>query len=109
MFERLRGVRVLARETDKKMDVYSFGVTLFELVTGQVAWPAGRFPRGAPDIIDAVRRGERPVPETEAVDRLKSLGGESCLEIYRRCVRADPNERPVFSDLVRLLTPSINS
>ena len=84
-------------EVDKFADVYSFAITMYEVVTRLRPWVDED---GARLHSNAIRRrvlaGERPkVPE----------GCDASLaDVMQRCWTHEPTDRPTFSDVVVILT-----
>jgi len=90
-------------ETPEK-DVYSFGVLVFELVTGQakwdettVGWARGviRNKKGE-NIVDARLRGEEAGSETERE-------AAECLQVGFLCTAPSPQKRPTMQQVVGVL------
>ena len=78
----------------RKVDVFAFGMLLHEILTGKLPFHGWR----PATIVDEVPKGARPdVPENEDVfpRELQAL--------VRRCWDTDPNERPEFAEIVRIL------
>ncbi|CAL9106095.1 unnamed protein product [Musa textilis] len=80
------------RPYNQKVDVYSFGIVLWELITGMLPFPNMTAVQAA---FAVVNKGVRPViPQ----DCLPALG-----EIMTRCWDANPDVRPSFSEIIRML------
>ncbi|KAI5080875.1 hypothetical protein GOP47_0004058 [Adiantum capillus-veneris] len=79
------------RSYTHKVDVYSFGIVLWELVTGNIPFQKMTAVQAA----SAVVRGARPIIPTNCPDSLT--------KIMTCCWDANPDVRPSFSDVVRLL------
>ncbi|AEE85868.1 putative dual-specificity kinase TKL-Pl-4 family [Arabidopsis thaliana] len=80
------------RPYTQKVDVYSFGIVLWELITGLLPFQNMTAVQAA---FAVVNRGVRP---TVPADCLPVLG-----EIMTRCWDADPEVRPCFAEIVNLL------
>ncbi|XP_073001500.1 serine/threonine-protein kinase STY13-like isoform X1 [Typha latifolia] len=80
------------RPYDQKVDVYSFGIVLWELITGMLPFANMTAVQAA---FAVVNKGVRPVVPQ---DCLPSLG-----EIMTRCWDANPDVRPSFTEVVIML------
>lgn len=80
------------RPYNQKVDVYSFGIVLWELVTGSVPFANMTAVQAA---FAVVNKGVRP---TIPHDCLPALG-----EIMTRCWDANPDVRPPFTEVVMML------
>ena len=72
---------------DSKVDVYSFGVMLYEIVTGQLALRH----LNQYQILPFILRGKRPEIPDNVLPFTRSL--------ITRCWSGDPSERPSFSEI----------
>ncbi|XP_054824278.1 serine/threonine-protein kinase STY17-like isoform X2 [Prosopis cineraria] len=77
---------------DQKADVFSFGIALWELLTGELPY-AYLSPLQA--AVGVVQKGLRPSIPKNAHPRLS--------ELLRRCWQQDPIERPNFSEILEIL------
>ncbi|WOL19013.1 serine/threonine-protein kinase HT1-like [Canna indica] len=80
------------RPYDQKVDVYSFGIVLWELITGMLPFQNMTAVQAA---FAVVNKGVRPIIPH---DCLPALG-----EIMTRCWDANPDVRPPFTEVVRML------
>eukprot|EP00931_Biecheleriopsis_adriatica_P021245 TRINITY_DN13949_c0_g1_i2.p1 TRINITY_DN13949_c0_g1~~TRINITY_DN13949_c0_g1_i2.p1 ORF type:complete len:513 (+),score=68.48 TRINITY_DN13949_c0_g1_i2:50-1588(+) len=79
------------QKLSKKVDVYSAGMLLFQICTGEA--PFAKLT--APQIIVRVSKGDSPaLPENVP---------QKCQELFNACVSINPKKRPDFDDLLRLL------
>ncbi|KAG6468009.1 hypothetical protein ZIOFF_072575 [Zingiber officinale] len=80
------------RPYDHKVDVYSFGIVLWELITGMLPFHNMTAVQAA---FAVVNKGVRPVVPH---DCLPALGA-----IMTRCWDANPDVRPSFTEVVEML------
>ncbi|MQM04460.1 hypothetical protein Taro_037255 [Colocasia esculenta] len=80
------------RPYNQKVDVYSFGIVLWELITGMLPFQNMTAVQAA---FAVVNKGVRPIIPP---DCLPVLG-----EIMTRCWDANPDVRPPFTEVVRML------
>ncbi|KAG0461603.1 hypothetical protein HPP92_021568 [Vanilla planifolia] len=80
------------RPYNQKVDVYSFGIVLWELVTGLLPFQNMTAVQAA---FAVVNKGARPIVPAECPP---ALG-----EIMTRCWDANPDVRPPFADIVEML------
>lgn len=78
--------------TDKS-DVYSFGMVCFELLTGKVPFEESHLQ--GDKMSRNIRAGERPLFPFHSPKFITNL--------TKRCWHADPNQRPTFSSISRIL------
>ncbi|XP_020592711.1 dual specificity protein kinase pyk3-like, partial [Phalaenopsis equestris] len=77
----------------EKADVYSFGMTCFELLTGKVPFEEGHLQ--GDKMSRNIKLGERPLFPFPSPKFLSNL--------TKKCWHADPNQRPSFSSICRML------
>jgi len=84
---------LLGKEVDEKADVYSFGIVLWEIVTGQEPFPHhdsyGTFKRAI------TKENERPPIPPDTHPSLKNL--------MERCWHPDTSKRPPFTEILLIL------
>jgi serine/threonine-protein kinase len=74
---------VRRRPTSKLVDVFSFGVTAFEICTGELPWPRG-------DALEAMQHG---ITEPTDIRRLRPGINESLARAIHACLEANPDQR----------------
>ncbi|KAK2968108.1 hypothetical protein RJ640_003939 [Escallonia rubra] len=77
----------------EKSDVYSFGMICFELLTGKVPFEDGHLQ--GDKMSRNIRAGERPLFPFHSPKYVTNL--------TKRCWHTDPNQRPNFSSICRIL------
>ena len=89
---------------DNSVDVFSFGVLMWELITGRMPWAGAEY-NWVHTILDAVAKGKRPGITKEEMEHVP----EGYLELMNRCWDGDSKERPSFdqavSELQRIMSP----
>jgi serine/threonine protein kinase len=81
-----------------KADVFSFGMVMFELLTGRIPW-AGTGKTFAHQIMKAVVKGERPVVRKNEL----ASAPKEFVELMHQCWDTDAIVRPTFDELVETL------
>jgi serine/threonine protein kinase len=74
---------------DEMVDVYSYGIILFELVTRTNAFDNFTGPRAVEEICAAVAKGKKPQGWTGAQ-------GDDLQRLIHKCWRTEPGRRPHF-------------
>ncbi|XP_058777733.1 serine/threonine-protein kinase STY17 [Vicia villosa] len=77
---------------DQKADVFSFGISLWELLTGELPYSYLTPLQAA---VGVVQKGLRPTIPKHTHPRLS--------ELLERCWQQDPKERPAFSEIIEIL------
>ncbi|XP_044498490.1 serine/threonine-protein kinase STY8-like isoform X2 [Mangifera indica] len=85
------------RPYDHKADVFSFGIVLWELISGQIPY-SGFSPLQA--AVGVVQKGLRPSIPKHSHPKLA--------ELMERCWHSDPIQRPNFSEITYILQQLIN-
>lgn len=93
----------------EKVDVYSYGVILYQMVTGKEPWShveqdapphAARLPSLWLSIQRAAPVGQRPT----LLDDLPCDAHPLVLDLMTRCLAEEPANRPSFQEVVQLLS-----
>lgn len=91
---------IVSDRYDTKVDVYSFGIIMYEIITGTKAY-SDILSKGnvtAFQLKTMILNGHRPVFDVPIKDDLKKL--------IEKCWSQNPNDRPTFADLYKLLSMS---
>eukprot|EP00939_MAST-03C_sp_MAST-3C-sp1_P004373 g4373.t1 len=86
---------------DKKVDVYSFGIILWETIALRAPWSGERFKKGPvrAKIMTAVENGERPpIPVANEEDAPRGL-----VSLTKRCWDCSSESRPRFIEALHIL------
>jgi hypothetical protein len=87
--------QIEGREVTVRSDVYALGLVLYELFTGQVAYPART-------LAEAARRGDTPPPRASSQVEGLDPAIERAIE---RCLEPDPARRPATAIAVAAILP----
>lgn len=83
---------IVGNQFNAKADVYSFGILMFEVVTGQAAYSEFNNKKISPiELKEKIRNGYRPTFRVEVKEPIK--------ELIQQCWATDPRERPSFADI----------
>ncbi|MBB73943.1 MAG: protein kinase [Planctomycetaceae bacterium] len=89
---------VRRRDTDKRLDIFSFGVTAFHLCTGELPWPGGETSGLAAMSHDTV--------EPTDIFSLRPNMNPKLARVITRCMAPNRDNRPVeFDAILRELRP----
>ena len=76
----------------RKTDIWSWGLSVLEMFTGEVTWMAGQ---AAAEVLES---HIEPGAEDEAIPKMP----EAMVELLRRCFQRDPEDRP--EDMLEIVT-----
>jgi len=79
---------------DEKCDVYSFAITVWEILTCKIPWYGLRHSQVA---IKVLTKGKRPEYDKLSLSKRYS---DACIELMESCWKHDCDERPSFSTIV---------
>ncbi|XP_072043554.1 ankyrin repeat and protein kinase domain-containing protein 1-like [Amphiura filiformis] len=80
---------------DKFWDIFTFAITVFELVSGKNPWPV----HGDSVLVSVwVREGERP-----DVEKIPATVPIAIVELVKKCWAQKPSDRPQFQDILRTI------
>ncbi len=87
--------QLLEEPVSELADIYAFGITAFELLTGEKPWPEGG---SAAAIIRA-----RLTTEPRSLSSVRPDVDPGFSDLVRRCLAREPRHRPSAADLVRFM------
>jgi serine/threonine-protein kinase len=86
---------VKRRATDKRIDIFAFGVTAYEICTGQLPWE-----RGTTGLVAMKHVDQPPI----AIERFRPSINPKLSAAISRCIRRDPGERfAAAKDLIKAI------
>lgn len=104
LYEAIKKGGRLNREKDKKIDVYAFAITLYEVVTGMPPWIEASQTR---EIIASIKAGKRPNGHQKFLPEYESNGDRAYLiNLIDKCWAQDPAVRPSFDEIVGFVEKS---
>jgi serine/threonine protein kinase len=74
----------------QKVDVYAFGLLMYEIITGTAVFPCSEYPF---PVLKRIQNGQMPALPTEC--------GSLMQDLIRRCWSMEPEQRPSFDDIIR--------
>lgn len=83
----------------KPVDVYAFGVVLFELLSCRKPWTSRPDLKGYKELSTAVLCGERPMPTQKEL----AHAPQGFFRLIEQCWKQDPMQRPLFAECVDTL------
>ncbi|QDU26125.1 Serine/threonine-protein kinase PK-1 [Anatilimnocola aggregata] len=92
---------VRRKTTDHRVDIFSFGVTAYQLCAGEFPWPSG----------DTTGKGalqHDAKPPQEILELVPNLN-RTLARTIMQCIQADPNARPVSFDVIVKTLKPVNS
>ena len=90
---------VKSRGYGKKVDVYSFALVMWELLTCRIPWSDDDRFHFAHYVIVAVNKGERP----RATQAELEVAPAAFVDLMRECWSMDAEDRPTFGRTLRRL------
>ena len=88
-------------EEHKKVDVYAFGITLYEMITRTRAWP----PLNGNELTLKIIKGERPMFSKDLIDNaLTDKTLPNLVQTASISCNEAPDIRPSFGTIVKWLT-----
>ena len=85
------------QQFSKQTDVYSFGITIWELLTGQDPYPDVDPVSTA---VEVLVKGRRP--------KLADYMPKAIQKLMEACWQEDPEKRPKFQEIINILETFIN-
>ena len=89
---------VRRRQTDQRVDVFAFGVTCYQLCTGEFPWPGT-------DVTGTGALAHDTTPPEPILKKVPRLN-KTLAAVIMQCIHADPNHRPQTAEaIVKQLAP----
>lgn len=83
-----------------KVDIYSFGMVLYELITHEIPYPETK---DANEVMQLSLNGRRPIINEEQEIRNSEKIMDELINLFYKCTELDPILRPSFSDITKIL------
>ena len=96
LFLRMRRIRDACTTADTALDVYAYGVSLYEMITRSPPWPNTASPEA---ICMQVTAGVRPPLSPRVTDQVSPRWLIN--ELVPACWSHSPEERPTFADILK--------
>lgn len=92
---------VRRKETDQRLDIFAFGVTCYQLCTGEFPWPS----------TDTTGKGALQHDSTPPRDILELVPNlnRTLARVITQCIQADPGARPASFDLIVKMLKTVNA
>jgi serine/threonine protein kinase len=92
---------VRRKPTDQRVDIFSFGVTAYQLCTNDFPWPS----------TDTTGKGALQHDATPPRDILELRPNlhKTLARVIMQCISADPNGRPPNAEMIVKILKSVNS
>lgn len=84
---------VRRKSTSAKLDIFAFGVTMYELCSRQLPWPAGAS-------MAAMNHDRPPLPLLDLVPNLNP----KLADTIHKCILPDPRNRPTIQDFIKMIS-----
>jgi parallel beta-helix repeat protein len=83
-----------------KIDVYSYGIVLYEIITHEIPYATILEPA---QIMQLTLSGQRPIIANEEQIRASDTIMNELITLFYSCTELDPQKRPSFSDITKIL------
>lgn len=83
---------VRRKQTDQRVDIFAFGVTCYQLCTGEFPWPGT-------DVTGTGALSHDTTPPEPILRKLPALN-QTLAKVIMQCIQADPNARPQTAEAI---------